>query len=105
MDCVRAEDGSPWRRHAENGSTTQSTRVLPKHLAAYFTDVRREVLRVKSSDFVLSPLLRMTRRPLLPSLRRHAENGSTTQSTEAVPKHLAACCTDIRREILRVSSL
>ncbi len=41
------------RRHAENGSTTQSTGFLPKHLAAYSTDIRREILRVSFHPLVL----------------------------------------------------
>ena len=48
------------RRHAENGRSTQSTDVYPKHLAAHFYGPR-EILRVKYSDFVISPFLRMTR--------------------------------------------
>ena len=60
-------DRSPYaRRHAENVSTRQFTRVVPKHLAAKCPYMPREILRVNSSDFVQRLFLRMTRGGSIP---------------------------------------
>ena len=87
------------RRHAENESTTKSTKAVPKHLAACLSTF---AARFFGLIFVLSSCSLSQNdaagwhdcvRALAEKgwWRRHAENESTTKSTKAVPKHLAAC--------------
>ena len=62
--CPRPPEGGAKGRGGvmlRTGTYTQSMRALPKHLAAWCSYTPREILRVKYSDCVPPPFLRMTR--------------------------------------------